>query len=559
VADTSARDLGEILQRLKTRDGRSYSALAHRAGVSRSSLHRYCRGECVPETFGTVERLARLCGASRDELAELHRLWSLATAPAAPPCGPPPVPATPVPSRSVPASASRAVAARSPEEPRPRHRRARRAVLLVVAGALGLSAAVVTALAAGGPRNGVVTTAGSPQQVTGPEWSLPPTPVPPAFFGVTMNSATGRTPDFRVGGIRLWDSGTSWAKLQPRPGAYDWTALDRLVSAAERRRLPVLLTFGATPGWAAPGGPLTPYGDGSRAAPPDDLAHWDAFVRAVGSRYGDRIGAYELWNLAPSPRFFTGDASTLAEMTRRAAAILRHTSPRATIACPGMGELWEPESRAYLAAFARAGGYQHCDVASVKLHQRDARDVPETVLPLVGEIDRILRAEGLQPRMWNTGTTYRIALAARLDERTAANYAARFYLVGLVARYERMYFYNWGGTKLPIVLQAVGGAPTPAALAVERLQRWLDGAAITSCGLGAADGLPAGVRQCRFTVAGGEEIAVRWRERGTTTMRADARAYAAETLGGDRRELLPGGWLDVGEEPVLVRLRAVPS
>ncbi|MCD5313243.1 helix-turn-helix domain-containing protein [Kineosporia babensis] len=86
TTNTSAKDLGALLQQLKDRDGRSYSALAHRAGTSRSSLHRYCQGQCVPETFGTVEQLARLCGATQEELAELHRLWSLATRPVDP-CG----------------------------------------------------------------------------------------------------------------------------------------------------------------------------------------------------------------------------------------------------------------------------------------------------------------------------------------------------------------------------------------------------------------------------------------------------------------------------------------
>lgn len=60
----------------------------------------------------------------------------------------------------------------------------------------------------------------------------------------------------------------------------DWSVLDRLVDAAGRAPLPVLYTFGGTPGWAAPNAPPGPYGDGSRTAPPDDLADWDQFVRA---------------------------------------------------------------------------------------------------------------------------------------------------------------------------------------------------------------------------------------------------------------------------------------
>lgn len=86
MAGTSMRELGELLGRLKDRDGRSYSALARRVGASRSSLHRYCQGRCVPETFDTVERLARLCKASPEELAELRRLWTPAVAQSTAPC-----------------------------------------------------------------------------------------------------------------------------------------------------------------------------------------------------------------------------------------------------------------------------------------------------------------------------------------------------------------------------------------------------------------------------------------------------------------------------------------
>jgi len=76
-----------------------------------------------------------------------------------------------------------------------------------------------------------------------------------------------------------------------------------------------------------------------------------------------------------------------------------------------------------------------------------------------------------------------------------------------------MYFYNWGGTKIPIVLQPVGGTPTSAALAVEQVQRWLRYAQIRSCGNGPGAGLPDDVWQCEFAVAEpgeGRDAVIRW-------------------------------------------------
>src|SRR5207253_9299963 len=107
---------------------------------------------------------------------------------------------------------------------------------------------------------------------------------------------------------------------------------------------------------------------------------WGRYVQAVATRYRGRIGAYELWNLANQPKYYSGDIPTLVEMTRRAVRILRRVDPAATAVCPSMGELWDQGSRDFLTRFAAAGGYGYCSVASVKLHQRDFGDKPETIL-----------------------------------------------------------------------------------------------------------------------------------------------------------------------------------
>ncbi|MFC0599268.1 helix-turn-helix domain-containing protein [Streptomyces palmae] len=70
----------ERLRELKERSGRSYGTLAARLHISASTLHRYCHADAVPARFALVERLARLCGASPEELLELHRRWLLADA-----------------------------------------------------------------------------------------------------------------------------------------------------------------------------------------------------------------------------------------------------------------------------------------------------------------------------------------------------------------------------------------------------------------------------------------------------------------------------------------------
>ncbi|MFE2673532.1 helix-turn-helix domain-containing protein, partial [Streptomyces hygroscopicus] len=73
-------DFAERLRALKERSGRSYGSLATRLHVSTSTVHRYCNGAAVPADYAPVERFARLCGATPEELVALHRRWMLADA-----------------------------------------------------------------------------------------------------------------------------------------------------------------------------------------------------------------------------------------------------------------------------------------------------------------------------------------------------------------------------------------------------------------------------------------------------------------------------------------------
>ncbi|MGY6022026.1 helix-turn-helix domain-containing protein [Streptomyces spinosirectus] len=78
--DTAEAGFAGLLRELKDRSGLSYGTLSKRLHMSTSTLHRYCNGDAVPADYAPVERLARLCKASPEELVELHRRWVLADA-----------------------------------------------------------------------------------------------------------------------------------------------------------------------------------------------------------------------------------------------------------------------------------------------------------------------------------------------------------------------------------------------------------------------------------------------------------------------------------------------
>ncbi|WP_372344554.1 helix-turn-helix domain-containing protein [Streptomyces sp. KL116D] len=80
VTGSGGDGFAELLRELKDRSGLSYGALAKRLHMSTSTLHRYCNGTAVPNEYAPVERLARVCRATPEELVELHRRWILADA-----------------------------------------------------------------------------------------------------------------------------------------------------------------------------------------------------------------------------------------------------------------------------------------------------------------------------------------------------------------------------------------------------------------------------------------------------------------------------------------------
>ncbi|MEU9116026.1 helix-turn-helix domain-containing protein [Streptomyces sp. NPDC048483] len=571
---TERAQLAELLEELKERSGRTYTALAHRTGLSRSTLHRYCQGTTVPGSFSAVERVARVCGARPAELDRLYRLWSRASVEAVEGAEA----AEEDPAGEVtdePGTEDAPAAPPTPERgsaPAPRPVRSRLGagalllalVVTAVAGAVlywgsgdkGARGKSGTNSASAGSGSAGGATAG--QRPKGPLWSITARPVPPEFFGVTLNTDTGAMPGFRTGAVRLWESETRWGSIEPRRRHYDWSVLDRMVEAAEQKGLPVLFTVSGTPLWAAPGGRKSGYSD-SLASPPDDLADWDHFVAEAVTRYRDRIESYELWDYPSHPLHYSGSIATLAEMVKRAARIIRRDDPGALVVCPSFGQLWSGRGQALLRTFARTGAYESCDAAALKLPPRTAGGQPEEIIELARKVQSILYEEG-QGRivLWNTGPDRDIAVTPPLDARHARDYAVRFYLAGLYSRHymvRRMYFYSWGSTGVPLVIQPVGGPPTEAGLRIGRLQQWLDRARIAACGRGAQMGLAQAAYTCRFE-RGGARLVVAWTSRGRAEMSVHEGAYRLRHMDGRTVRVRAGDRISFGQEPVLIEHRA---
>jgi len=129
----------------------------------------------------------------------------------------------------------------------------------------------------------------------------------------------------------------AWRDVNPSPGVFDWSILDRRIAQVEAWGGRPLLVLGLTPQWAAanPNSGDSRWGAGS-SSPPANLDTWSAYVSAVANRYGNRIGAYEVWNEANLKTFWTGSAKQMAEMTRIARDRIKAASPGATVLTPSV-------------------------------------------------------------------------------------------------------------------------------------------------------------------------------------------------------------------------------
>ena len=277
-------DFAALIRELKDRSGLSYGVLAKRLHMSTSTLHRYCNGDAVPTEYAPVERFARLCKATPDELVEAHRRWILAdgarqrerkaAAAGAPTATAPAATATPAPGTNTPAPGTNPPEPSQPTAPDPdpgnntRTRTRRRTTLLTAAAvAVVLAAtALVPRLLSGDDNNGdrkqeagSVTSTGNGSSGPSPSskskaTSSPSTSTSPSDSASPSHSATAKTGTSATPGGKA-DGGAATAAVPltvtSRPYAWESPCSQTYLVDEDAAKVPPPPTEQDAPSWVS--------------------------------------------------------------------------------------------------------------------------------------------------------------------------------------------------------------------------------------------------------------------------------------------------------------------
>jgi len=321
-------------------------------------------------------------------------------------------------------------------------------------------------------------------------------PVPPDFF--QMETHWMRPwPVIPFGGLRLWDTGTTWAILNPSDGVYDWTNLDNWLAAAQEHGgdFDFLYTMAMTPQWASsdPGDASCGYGPG-QCAPPNDLnpdgtgtdQHWKDFVQAIATHAAGRIRYWEIWNEPVNSNFWTGNFAQMVRMAKDARTIILSIDPNAKLLTPPNGAL-EAYGENWWKGYAAAGGLDYADIIAlhggVNRYPHYCGNWPkaEDFVTQVNNLQAILSVYHQHKYVWDTEASWgSVDKICFTDQDLQAAFLAQFYMFHRSMRVVRFFWYSYYDSDTGQLFNTETGTLTKGGVAYQQVYNWMLGKTLTA-------------------------------------------------------------------------------
>lgn len=379
--------------------------------------------------------------------------------------------------------------------------------------------------------------------------------IPARYFGMHVNKwGVHQTwPPTGHGLMRLWNTGTTWAIMEPWQGAlldpdnwiYDPSGTSGFANrmdyymdliGAGDPTMDVIYTMGKSPAWAAP----------SVTLPPENITWWQDYATVLGQRFQGRITYWEIWNEVDQLDYY-GDLAALKTLTDSAASTLLAIDPDNRILSPNFSGAEQ------LAHFLKAGGGDHVDIIS--WHHYPGRMPEEMVPEIIGVRDVMARYGQAGKPLWNTegAVSFMNGLGLPMDEQAGA--VSRAYLVQWSFGVENFTWYCWdifGGNSDYVDLShsltpSQYDSITPAGIAYQQTADWLKGAAMV------ARTVDNGTWTIELARTGGYRAWAVWRPGGNASFTVPADwniAHVRDLAGGNTP--FAGGALTIGPSPLLL-------
>lgn len=364
-------------------------------------------------------------------------------------------------------------------------------------------------------------------------------------------------PSVSFSGLRLWNTSTSWADLNPTGSSFDWSTLDTWMNAAGSHGVDLLYTFGRVPPWASskPNDTTCRYGPGE-CDPPNDLnrdgtgtdQHWKTFVHAIATHAAGRIKYWELWNEPQNAFYWNGTYAQMVRMAQDARSIILSIDANAVLLSPGTGLLTNAVN--WTAYYLAAGGGKYADVIAVHGYVEGScpSTVPDTsVVPSrVASFRSMLGNFGQASKpLWNTEASWgHTDTTCFTSTDLQAGFTAQMYLLYASSRVARLYWYAWDNTNAGTLWN--NGLLKPGH-AYHQAYSWLVGATMSKpCGQGGN-----GTWTCVLTRSGGYQAEVVWNRTSVSYTAPSQYAHYLDVY-GTKYSLPVNGTVKIGYKPILL-------
>lgn len=375
--------------------------------------------------------------------------------------------------------------------------------------------------------------------------SPPAQTIPATYFGMHFVAGSNPWPGIPIGAWRLWDTSTRWPDIEPSSGKWQFTGLDRDMSAAQQHGTDVLLTLGVTPQWASAHPDLkSGWQQPGLTSEPRSMDDWQAFVKQVATRYKGQIHAYEIWNEPNLKQYWMGNTDQLIAMVRIAHDTIKSVDPDALIVSPSATT---SAGLSWLNEFLSKGGGQNVDVIGYHLYVYP--QPPEAMINMIQQVKQIMSKNGVAGKpIWCTEVGWAEPKPFP-SEQLGAAYVARTYILSWAAGVSRLYWYAWDNHKWATLqmTETDNSTQKPAAQADSTIQQWLTGSRMDSCNQGSGD-----TWSCQLD-SGGSKKWIVWSPTGGKqfSLPGSWHANTMTTLQGQTQPI-SGSNIPVDQSPVLL-------